>query len=107
MEQTRRPHGRRSRGDRRMVLIPTSEAFYTRLVEEARGQGIGISEYICAELARHHGLVVPDYIQPALDVDIAAMPIVPAPMSRTFCDQMEEAKALADCPAAGVIAEVR
>lgn len=79
MEQqtARRPRGRQPRGHRRMVLIPTTEAFYIRLVEEARTQGIGISEYICAELARHHGLDVPGYIQPSLAVDVSSMPIIP------------------------------
>ena len=60
-----------------MVLISTSETIYVRLVEESRNQGIGISEYICAELARHHGLGVPEYIQPTLALDISSMPISP------------------------------
>lgn len=60
-----------------MVLISTSETLYVRLVDESRSQGIGISEYICAELARHHGLGVPEYIQPTLALDISSMPISP------------------------------
>lgn len=63
-----------------MVLITTSEAFYVRLVEEARRHGIGLSEFICAELARHHQLDVPDYIQPTQALDIALptpLPITP------------------------------
>ena len=42
-----------------------------------------------------------------ISVHIAAIPIAPAPISRTFCAHTAEANALALCPAAGDITDVR
>ena len=40
-------------------------------------------------------------------VQIAATPIVPAPIRRTFCDHIAEAKAPMLCPSAGVPSDVK
>lgn len=103
MEQTtRRPRGRRSRGNRRMVLIPTSDVLYVRLVEESRRQGIGISEYICAELARHHDMGVPEYIQPTLAVDVGSMPISPRKNATTRVPEEHHGRYQSEADARGM-----
>ena len=65
---TPRRGGRKSRGDRRMLLIPVPEGVYLRFTDEARQRGLGLSEYVCSELAVKHNLEVPAYIQPSLDI---------------------------------------
>lgn len=52
-----------------MLLIPVPETVYLRFTDEARRRGLGLSEYVCSELAVKHNLEVPAYIQPSLDVD--------------------------------------
>lgn len=103
MEQiSRRPGGRRSRGRRRMVLIPTTEAFYVRLVETSRSLNIGISEYVCAELAHHHGLDVPEYIQPSLAMDVAQTPIAVRKNATVRVPEAHHARYQAEADARGL-----
>lgn len=73
----RRRGGRKSLGDRRMLLIRVSEQTYLDFCETARSQGLSISEFVCAELALKHNFEVPAYIQPALNVEQPAHPVIP------------------------------
>jgi hypothetical protein len=70
----RRGGGRKSRGDRRMFRFAVLETTYLQLLDQARQRGLGLSEYVCAELAVRHGLEVPDYIQPALEMELPYYP---------------------------------
>lgn len=77
-DQLTPPRGRRPRGKRHMVLIRVPEASYLQLAEESRRRGLGLSEFVCAELATKHDLEVPGYIQPVLvEVSPNVWPIAP------------------------------
>ncbi|MBA3019683.1 hypothetical protein [Propionicimonas sp.] len=60
-----------------MLFITVPEQTYLDFCERARRRGLGISEYVCAELALKHELEVPTYIQPSLDVEQPVYPVIP------------------------------
>ena len=60
-----------------MLLIPVPEGVYLRFTDEARRRGLGLSEYVCSELAVKHNLEVPAYIQPSLDIEAPLYPTRP------------------------------
>lgn len=94
--------GRRSRGDRRMVLIPMPETWYLRFAELSRQAGLGISEYVCAELATKHGLEVPSYIQPSLVEGANDWPIAPRKNITTRVPAEHHARYAIEAEARGV-----
>lgn len=73
----RRRGGRKSRGDRKMLLIPVPANTYLDFYRRARDRGLAISEFVCAELAVKHELEVPNYIQPSLDIEEPLYPVIP------------------------------
>lgn len=60
--------GRKPRGDRHTLMPSFPSDHYDWYSRQATASGLLFSEYVCAELAREHGLEVPDYIKddPAL-----------------------------------------
>lgn len=47
-------------------------SFYS---DEKAKRGLALSDYLCARLAEHHGLTIPDYIQPTVpDLAVVAPP---------------------------------
>lgn len=58
-----RPVGRKPRGDRHTLMPAFPVEHHEWYRRQADARGLLFSEYLCAELARAHGLEVPDYIK--------------------------------------------
>lgn len=65
--------GRPKRGERRAIIPAFPVEHYRWYHDQAHARQLAFSEYACADLAREHGLTVPDYIKDPL-VDAPAVP---------------------------------
>lgn len=61
-----RPGGRPKRGERRAIIPAFPVEHYRWYHDQAHARQLAFSEYACADLAREHGLAVPDYIKDTL-----------------------------------------